>query len=237
LVTGVSKLDILYKVTARMSKMLHILGLVLIFSIFSLHGNAQSKDSIATSAKDTVIQLYGVVMTADSLMGLEGVSVAVVGKGRGTITNYQGVFSIAVLKGDEIEFSYVGFKPHKVTIPRSMQGIEFNVVQLLVSDTNYLPNTVIRPRPSRQQFERDFVNLEIPDDMYETARQNLSEDKRVALMRSLPSDGKEAANYTMRQVSNKATYAGQIPPMNILNPFAWQQFVKAWKRGDFKKKK
>ena len=57
--------------------------------------------------KDTVVQLYGVVMTADSLQGLDGVSVSIVGKGRGTITNYQGVFSIAVLKGDEIEFSYV----------------------------------------------------------------------------------------------------------------------------------
>ena len=56
-------------------------------------------------------------------------------------------------------------------------------------------------------------------------------------MRSLPADGKEAVNYALRQTANKATYAGQIPPMNILNPFAWQQFIKAWKRGDFKKKK
>lgn len=187
--------------------------------------------------KDTVVQLYGVVMTADSLEGLDGVSVSVVGKGRGTITNYQGVFSIAVLKGDQIEFSYVGFKPKQVIVPRNLPGNEFNVVQLMISDTNYLAATVIRPRPSRQQFERDFVNTEVPDDLYETARQNISENKRLALMRSLPSDGKEAVNYVMRQTANKATYAGQIPPMNILNPFAWQQFVKAWKRGDFKKRK
>lgn len=220
-----------------MIKTLHILALGLVFCCFSLRGNAQAKDTLVATAKDTVVQLYGVVMTADSLAGLDGVSISVKGKGRGTITNYQGVFSIAVLKGDEIEFSYVGFKPKTVLIPRNMPGLEFNIVQLMVSDTNYLPNTVIRPRPSRAQFERDFVNTEIPDDLYETARQNLSEDKRVALMRSLPSDGKEAATYTMRQVANKATYAGQVPPMNILNPFAWQQFVKAWKRGDFKKKK
>ena len=187
--------------------------------------------------KDTVVQLYGVVMTADSLQGLDGVSVSVVGKGRGTITNYQGVFSIAVLKGDEIEFSYVGYKPKTVIIPRNLQGNEFNVVQLMISDTNYLAATVIRPRPTRQQFERDFVNTNVPDDLYETARQNVEENKRLALMRTLPADGKEAVNYVMRQSANKATYAGQIPPMNILNPFAWQQFVQAWKRGDFKKKK
>ena len=37
--------------------------------------------------------------------------------------------------------------------------------------------------------------------------------------------------------AGKTYYAGQIPPMNIFNPFAWAEFVKAWKRGDFKKKK
>lgn len=187
--------------------------------------------------KDTVVQLYGVVMTADSLQGLDGVSVYVKGKGRGTFTNYQGVFSIAVLKGDEIEFTYIGYKPKTVKIPRNLDGNEYNVVQLMVSDTNYLAATVIRPRPTRQQFERDFVNTTVPDDLYEVARQNTEENKRMALMRSLPNDGKEAVNYVMRQTANRATYQGQIPPMNIMNPFAWQQFIKAWKRGDFKSKK
>lgn len=195
---------------------------------FSLPAKAQQKD--------TVVQLYGVVMTADSLEALNGVSISVLGRGRGTITNYQGVFSIAVLKGDEIEFSYIGYKSKKISIPRNMEGIEFNVVQLMVSDTNYLPATVIRARPSRVQFERDFVNTEVPDDMLETARQNVETQKRIALMRSLPADGREAVNYSLRQTANKATYAGQIPPMNIMNPFAWQQFIQAWKRGDFKKK-
>ena len=212
-----------------MNKILRVISFGFLLVCFGLKAGAQEKD--------TVVQLYGVVMTADSLEGLDGVSVSVKGKGRGTITNYQGVFSIAVLKGDEIEFTYVGYKPKTVQIPRNLQGNEFNVVQLMISDTNYLAATVIRPRPSRQQFERDFVNTDVPDDLYETARQNTEENKRLALMRALPADGKEAVNYVMRQTANKATYAGQIPPMNILNPFAWQQFVKAWKRGDFKKKK
>jgi hypothetical protein len=194
-------------------------------------------NGLQAQQKETVVQLYGVVMTADSLEALDGVSVSVLGKGRGTITNYQGVFSIAVLKGDEIEFSYVGFKPKQIKIPVDMEGNEFSVIQLMVTDTNYLAATVIRPRPSRQQFERDFVNTEVPDDMYETARQNIEEKKRLALMRSLPSDGKEAVNYALRQTANKATYYGQVPPMNIMNPFAWSEFIKAWKRGDFKKKK
>ena len=39
-----------------------------------------------------------------------------------------------------------------------------------------------------------------------------------------------------RQYSNKAYYYGQAPSQNIFNPFAWAEFIKAWKRGDFKKK-
>jgi hypothetical protein len=190
----------------------------------------------AVEYQDSVVQLYGVVMTADSLVGLDGVSIVVKGKGRGTITNRQGVFSIAVLKGDEIEFSYIGYETSRAVIPRNLKGNEFEVIKLLVADYNYLPATIIRARPSRPQFERDFVNMSIPADEYEIARQNLEENKRLALMKTLPSDGREAVNYSLRNQANRAVYSGQVPPMGILNPASWQQFIQSWKRGDFKKK-
>jgi CarboxypepD_reg-like domain len=187
--------------------------------------------------KDSVVQLYGVVMTADSLKGIPAVSVVVKGQNRGTITNNQGVFSIVVLKGDEVEFTSVGYKPKTVSIPTSLEGNQHSIIQLMVTDTIYLPATIIKPRPTRQQFERDFVNTQIPDDNIAIARKNNDEAKRRILMASLPSDGREAANNYLRYHANKSYYAGQAPPQNIFNPFAWAEFVKAWKRGDFKKKK
>ncbi|TDH27744.1 carboxypeptidase-like regulatory domain-containing protein [Segetibacter sp. 3557_3] len=189
------------------------------------------------SVQDSVVQLYGVVMTADSLQGLPSVSVVVTGTNRGTMTNEQGVFSIVVLKGDIIEFTSVGFKPKQVQIPTKLESNQYSIVQLMVTDTAYLPATIIRPRPSRAQFERDFVNTRIPDDKYEIARQNTDEAKRRVLMSTLPSDGREATNFQFRQNANRYYYAGQAPPMNVLNPFAWSEFIKAWKRGDFKSKK
>ena len=60
--------------------------------------------------KDSVVQLYGVVMTADSLMGIPSVTIQVKGRNQGTYSNDQGVFSIVVLKGDRLEFSSIGFK-------------------------------------------------------------------------------------------------------------------------------
>jgi len=186
--------------------------------------------------QDSVVQLYGVVMTADSLKGIPAVSVVIKGSHRGTMTNDDGVFSIVVLRNDEIEFTSIGFKPKTITIPSKLESNQYSVIQLLVSDTAYLPITILKPRPSRPQFERDFVNTRFPDDRYEIARQNTDIAKQRILLMSLPSDGREAGNLQLRQVSKKAYYAGQLPPINLMNPLAWAAFIEAWKRGDFKSK-
>lgn len=186
--------------------------------------------------KDSVIQIYGVVMTADSLMGIPSVTVKVQGRNQGTYTNEQGVFSIVVLKGDHLEFSSIGFKPKLIEIPRNLEGNQQSIIQLMVRDTMFLPATIIRPRPTREQFERDFVKVDVPDDDYETARKNTEEGKRRMLARGLPSDGREAGSIMLRNNANKYYYYGQAPPQNIFNPFAWNEFIKAWKRGDFKSK-
>jgi hypothetical protein len=207
-------------------------ALLLLISIaFAKQSHAQFE-----TAKDSVVQLYGIVMTADSLVGIPAVSVTIKGTHRGTITNNQGVFSIVALKGDEIEFTHVSYKPKTVIIPKNLQGNQHSIVQLMVEDTAYLPVTIIRPRPTPQQFERDFVNTTVPDDDIEIARRNNDAAKRRILMKTIPGDGSEATSIQLRNVATKATYTGQIPPMNIFNPAAWAEFIQAWKRGDFKNK-
>jgi hypothetical protein len=207
---------------------------LLLFCCFGLSRQALAQFE---TVKDSVVQLYGIVMTADSLIGIPAVSITVQGTNRGTITNAQGVFSIVVLKGDVIEFTHVSFKPKLATIPGDIQGKQYSMVQLMVEDTTYLPVTIIKPRPTPQQFERDFVNLKVPDDDIEIARQNNDAAKRRVLAQTLPGDGAEATNIQFRNIANRATYQGQIPPMNIFNPAAWAEFIKAWKRGDFKNKR
>ncbi|BDQ11946.1 carboxypeptidase-like regulatory domain-containing protein [Sediminibacterium sp. TEGAF015] len=187
--------------------------------------------------RDSIVQLYGVVMTADSLRGIPSASIIVEGKGRGTITSFDGVFSIAVMKGDRITFSSIGFKNNSIQIPYNLESNQYSVIQLLISDTAYLPATILKPRPTREQFERDFLNNRFPDDAYEIARKNTDEATRRIMLNSLPADGREAVNFQLRQQTNKYYYAGQIPPMNIMNPAAWADFITSWKRGDFKRKK
>ena len=176
-------------------------------------------------------------MTADSLVGIPAVSIVVKGQNRGTITNNEGVFSIVVLKGDEVEFTHVSYQTKTVTIPRNLVGNQYSVVQLMVADTVYLPATILKPRPTAEQFARDFVNVPVPDDQYEIARKNTSATTRRLLLQSTPGDGGEATRMQMNRIANKAIYQGQAPPMNIFNPAAWADFIQSWKRGDFKRKK
>jgi hypothetical protein len=184
--------------------------------------------------KDSLVELYGVVMTADSLKAIPSVTVMVKGENRGTMTNEKGVFSIVVSKGDHVEFTSIGYKPKVAEIPRDLVGNHFSLIQLLVTDTVFLPATIIRPRPTKEQFERDFVNTDIPDDDIEIARKNTDENKRRILARTIPRDGTENSNMFLRNNAQRYYYNGQAPPQNIFNPAAWAEFIQAWKRGDFK---
>ena len=124
-----------------------------------------------------------------------------------------------------------------ITVPKDLQGNQHSIIQLMVTDTVYLPATIIKPRPTREQFERDFINNQVPDDDMAIARKNNDIATRRLLIATLPSDGREASNTFLRQYSQKLGYAGQLAPQNIFNPFAWNEFIKAWKRGDYKKKR
>ena len=202
-----------------------ILYLLLLVAPYAVHAQFDK-------LRDSVVQVFGVIMTADSLKAIPAVSVVVKGRNQGMYSTDQGVFSLVVLKGDVIEFSSVGYKTVDFTVPDS--GNQVSIIQLMVTDAKYLPATIIRPRPTREQFERDFVNTNVPDDQIEVARQNNSAAKRAILARGLPANASEAASTYLRQGAQKYYYQGQAPPQNILNPLAWADFIQAWKRGDFR---
>jgi len=204
-----------------------VLYILLLAAPFAVHAQFDK-------LRDSVVQIYGVIMTADSLKAIPSVSVIVKGRNQGTYSSEQGVFSIVVLKGDEIEFSSIGYKTVDYKIPNTDSGNQISMIQLMVTDAKYLPSTIIRPRPTREQFERDFVNTPVPDDNIEIARQNNSAAKRAILSRGLPANAGEAASTYLRQSAQRYYYQGQAPPQNILNPLAWADFIQAWKRGDFR---
>ncbi|MBU2921567.1 SusC/RagA family TonB-linked outer membrane protein [Winogradskyella psychrotolerans] len=62
------------------------------------------------------IQITGKVTSLEDEMPMPGVSIIVVGKNKGTNTDFNGDYSIDAEKGDVLRFSYIGFSEQKVTI-------------------------------------------------------------------------------------------------------------------------
>ncbi|WP_162903295.1 carboxypeptidase-like regulatory domain-containing protein [Taibaiella koreensis] len=185
---------------------------------------------------DNVIQISGVTMTADSLRAVPDVTVEVKNKDRGAYSSKYGVFSLVCSKGDTLKFSAVGFRSKEYAIPRDIDGQYFNMVQLMVQDTFYLAETIIRPLPYGDEFDYAFKYWEIPDDKYAVAQKNTSKRAMAYLRQFTPKDGRENQAYYQAEQARQGYYYGQQRPIGIFNPFKWGEFFNAWKRGDFKRK-
>ena len=66
--------------------------------------------SSAQQPADHYIQFSGVLMSSDSLMAIPYAHIVVRGTSKGTISNYQGVFSFVAEPGDSVLFSAIGYK-------------------------------------------------------------------------------------------------------------------------------
>lgn len=208
-----------------------VLTLVLLAAIgFANTVKAQESD-------ENIVQISGVTMTADSLRAVPGAVIMLKNNYRGTVSNERGVFSMVAHKGDTLVFSEIGFRTKEYVIPDNIDGHYFSVVQLMTQDTFYLQETIIRPFPTREQFNYAFKYWDVPDDKYERARKNTEALMLRALAYTLPKDGGENQSEYQNIQAQKAIYYGQRPPSNIFNPLAWAEFYEAWKRGDFKRNK
>jgi len=192
-------------------------------------------DTLAQNSFDNVIQIDGVTMTADSLRAVPDVTILVKGKNRGVESEYTGVFSMVCAKGDTLEFSCLGFRSKQFVVSKDLKGEYFSLIQLMVQDTFYLPETIIKPLPSKEAFNYAFQHWRVPSDEYELARRNTNYYMLRALAYTMPIDGHLAQSRELAQQANEAVYYGQQQPMNILSPIAWGEFFEAWKRGDFRK--
>lgn len=190
----------------------------------------------ASSATKNIIQINGVLMTADSLRAVPYAIVQLRNKNRGVMASESGVFSIVATKGDTLLFHSIGFRDKEYRIPLDLEGSQASMVQLMVQDTFYLPETIVRPIPTKEQFTYAFRNWNLPDDQLEIARKNTEMATLRALGYSLPKDGGENQSYYQNLQAVQSRYYGQTQPNNILNPLAWAEFFDSWKRGDYKRK-
>lgn len=204
-----------------------LIGLILFPSISSAQDDPKDDET-------SLIQFSGLVMTADSLMTIPYVNIFSKTSRRGSFSDLNGYFNFVAEKGDTIMFTCIGYKSSHYIIPDTLSSNRYSMVKLLTSDTVYLDEAVVRALPLRDMFDYVFVHAEIPDDDMERARKNMERQKMKEAREEMRPDGQEAGKYYLAREAEKYYYAGQVPPNNLLNPFAWAQFFEAWKRGDFK---
>jgi hypothetical protein len=200
----------------------------------SFHLSAQHDDT-----PEKVIQISGRVMTEEDgkLDFLPYAVVGVQGTNRGTLTDLTGFFSIAVRTNETLVFSVLGFKEAFYTVPDTLTRDRYTIYQMMYRDTFLLPEAVIYPWPDPNFFTQEFLAMDVYSDLEDIAAENLSEKAMAVLREYLPSDGPEHTMLYFRQRSANYYYEGQIRTPQIFNAFAWKEFIQAWRRGDFKKKK
>jgi len=192
--------------------------------------------AIAQQTDADLLQFAGVVVSADSNRLLPLVSIRIKGTRRGSYTDASGFFSMVVKRTDTIVFSSIGLKPVEYLIPINVKGRKFSIIQPLKEDTVFLPETVIRPGPSPEEFNYYFVKANIPDDYFVRANNNLRSKGIQDMNYNMGMDANENLDFAQKGQASQYYYQGQLPPQRLFDPFAWSQFFEAWKRGDYKKK-
>ncbi len=195
---------------------------------------------LAAQEEKKVIQFSGVVVTENDsgeIAPLPYTNVSILNTSRGTITEIDGFFSLVAQVGDTIVFSRVGFDPVKKAIPVDLDKSFYSWYQVMSRGNILLPEAVIYPWPSREHYKLEFLALDVDQEMRKFAEANLAQKLLEEMRTVVPSDGTEAFDYVMQKQITEYQYSGQYKPQNIFNPAAWAQFIKAWKRGDFKRKK
>lgn len=215
--------------------------IVLLFCL-TLPFSIQAQDQY--SENEHLIQFSGVVVTADSLKPISFANAKVINTNRGTVADDEGFFSMVITPGDTVEFSSVGFKNTQFVIPEDYKDEKMKTIQPLVRDTITRKETVVYPWPTKAQFKKAFVNLDLSDDEYQMAMKNLEQEKLDRISANMEKDGREKFNQFVQKQVKQGYYAGgQRPhytlpggntpiPGSLLNPYAWSKFIQALQDGN-----
>ncbi len=209
-----------------------------IFLVFFLCFNSVKAQTVTAKPENqTLIQFSGVVLDQDSLTPIPFVSILIKGTGRGTICNFQGFFSLIVNPGDELEFHSVSHKYRSYKIADTLTQKYYYAIQILTKDTFQLTEVEVYPWPTKEDFKRAFLALDLSDTDMDRAERNLQREALTYLERNQTASASENYKYVMQAYYTKVYTTGQAPSMTLLNPVAWAQFIDAWRKGKFSNKK
>jgi len=182
-----------------------------------------------------VIQLSGIILNADSTDAVAGVNIYVPKKGRGTSSGRFGYFSMPVLEGDSIIFSFIGLKKQTFRVPDNVENDRISLILTMEVDEIALAEIEVMPYPTEEEFKQAVISMNVVDPM-SISRANMSPEMLLRWAESMPASGGENFRYFQQgqTLQNQDLYGPR--PLRLLDPFAWSQFIRSIKRGDLKKR-
>lgn len=182
-----------------------------------------------------LVQLSGVIVSADSLEQMPFATVFDRQTRRGTIGDYYGFFSLVVYPGDTLIFSYYGYKTSSFIVPDTLTDDRYSIIHMMYADTLELPQVNIYPWPSREDFARAFVEMKPYDDALRRAQRQLSGESLAFAAARVSTDGSLSYSWAQNQMNTRLYTMGQSPVNNLFNPYSWAKFIQSWKEGDLRR--
>lgn len=179
-----------------------------------------------------IIQLSGVVLTEDkdgNMHQIPGAHIYVPKAGRGTSTNNLGFFSMAVLAGDSVVISSIGFERQHYIVPNHPSEYLTIIIEL-VEDVTYLKEVQVMAFPTEEVFKEAILALNIPTDNRNIDQKNLNQELLALMLKTTPMDGPANQRYYLDQwaTSQNNRYSPVMNP--FLNVFNWAKFFKSLKQ-------
>lgn len=207
--------------------------LLAILSAFVLSLQAQNKK---------IVQVSGYILAEGTDIAVPFVTIRNESYGNdGYSANHEGYFSFVGHTGDEIVFSSIGYRSVRITIP-DVDGDKYTAKIELTPTVEELPMVTVGPPlpwASIEEFNMEFLALDISGDDVMTAKKNLSPQALASLSKIVPRSAEEIQTYNNFQrhinMSNKAINQNMANP--LLNPFAWGQLINQIKRGDYSRQR
>lgn len=205
--------------------------LILAFGILLLPSQSFAQDQ----QEKKVIQLSGIILNADSTDAVPGVNIYVPKKGRGTSSGRFGYFSMPVLEGDSVVFTFIGLKKQEFKVPDKVENDRISLILTMEVDEIALAEIEVMPYPTEAEFKQAVIAMNVVDPM-SISRANMSPEMLLRWAESMPASGGENFRYFQQgqMIQNQDLYGPR--PLRILDPFAWSQFIRSIKRGDLKSK-
>tara|TARA_R110002050_G_scaffold30928_4_gene79161 strand:- start:7683 stop:8312 length:630 start_codon:yes stop_codon:yes gene_type:complete len=206
-------------------------NLLFIFGFISFLAQAQEETQ--------PLQLSGIVMSGDSIpRPIPFAHVYNEKISRGTMTDAEGFFSFAVLPGDTVIFSCIGFQKEKLGIPDTLNQTAYLARIQMQRDTTLLEEVTLYPWPSRDRFKEAFLATNITTTANDIAMRNLASQAlkdRAAAMGISPEEAQDMSIriqnqdiYNFGRYSNQAN-GGTAILGALTNPLAWHQLFQSFK--------